>query len=315
MALPALDAVQRALPGAAIEVVARPSVVPLFSLVPALAGVIELPPHGGARHEAIAALRGRSFDAAILLANSFQTALAAWRAGIPERWGYRADWRVMLLTRGVARPAGVHQAEYYQYLVRALGFPTSSRPPHLEVPSALQRAGRDVLAARGWDGQAPLVALAPGAAYGGAKRWPAASFASLAERLASDGHAVVMVGSVADAAVGAEVVKALGGAAPLIDLIGGTDLPTLGGVLANCAVLVTNDSGAMHFAAALGVRIVAMFGPTNDRATRPLAASAPEILTHEVWCRPCMLRECPLTHRCMRGIGVEEVLAAAMRSL
>ena len=167
----------------------------------------------------------------------------------------------------------------------------------------------------GWDGRAPLVALAPGAAYGGAKRWPAPSFAALADRLASNGTRTVLIGRSEDVPVGREVASNLDAPRRPIDLIGQTDLPTLAGALVHCRALVTNDSGAMHFAAGLGVRIVAMFGPTNERATRPLAASAPEILTHEVWCRPCMLRECPLTHRCMRGIGVEEVLAAAMRSL
>ena len=84
------------------------------------------------------------------------------------------------------------------------------------------------------------------------------------------------------------------------------------------AALVTNDSGAMHLAAALGVPVTAMFGPTRERETRPLGPeglAAPVVLTHDVWCRPCMLRECPLVHRCMRGITVNAVLAAARRTL
>ena len=94
-------------------------------------------------------------------------------------------------------------------------------------------------------------------------------------------------------------------------------MPALAGVLVQCRGLVTNDSGAMHFGAALGVRVTAMFGPTDERATRPLGrqpGSEPVVLTHDVWCRPCLLRECPLTHRCMRGVGVEAVLAAVKRA-
>jgi heptosyltransferase-2 len=103
----------------------------------------------------------------------------------------------------------------------------------------------------------------------------------------------------------------------VIALIGRTDLPALAGVLMQCRGLVTNDSGAMHFGAAVGVSVTAMFGPTDEYATRPLrrdACGEPLVLTHDVWCRPCLLRECPLTHGCMRGITVEAVLAAVHRA-
>jgi heptosyltransferase-2 len=96
--------------------------------------------------------------------------------------------------------------------------------------------------------------------------------------------------------------------APL-NLVGRTDLPTLAGVLAKCHSLVTNDSGAMHFAAALGLPVIAMFGPTREKETHPVGGNH-AVLTHDVWCRPCMLKECPLTHRCMTGISVRDVLAA-----
>jgi heptosyltransferase-2 len=100
-----------------------------------------------------------------------------------------------------------------------------------------------------------------------------------------------------------------------INLIGRTDLPTLAGVLVNCRALVSNDSGAMHFGAALGVSVTAVFGPTDERATRPLGTVEPVVLTHKVWCRPCMLPECPIDHRCMRRVKVEAVLGAARRTL
>jgi heptosyltransferase-2 len=121
----------------------------------------------------------------------------------------------------------------------------------------------------------------------------------------------LLVGAAADAAVGADVMRIAGDAARTINLIAQTDLTTLAAVLTHCRALVTNDSGAMHVAAALGVDVVAVFGPTNDRETRPLGSGRHAVLAHHVWCRPCMLRECPLTHRCMRGLDTDVVLDAA----
>ena len=102
--------------------------------------------------------------------------------------------------------------------------------------------------------------------------------------------------------------------APL-NLVGRTDLPTLGGVLAQCRSLVTNDSGAMHLGAAIGVPVTAVFGPTDERLTAPRAVAVHTVLTHPVWCRPCMLRECPLDHACMRGVAVDAVADATRRML
>src|SRR5204862_7146330 len=131
------------------------------------------------------ALRGRSFDTAILFPNSYRSALVASRADIPERWGYRTDWRRHLLTRMAPRPSGVHQIEYYQQLVRALGFPNGGDEPHLCVSDDLRAKGGELLRHAGWDGRADIVALAPGAAYGGAKRWPPASWGDLVQALAA----------------------------------------------------------------------------------------------------------------------------------
>jgi heptosyltransferase-2 len=181
------------------------------------------------------------------------------------------------------------------------------------VPDAVRAAGERLLVDAGWNGSSPLVALAPGAAYGGAKRWPPESFAQLAAALAGDGVMCLLVGSAADANTAREV-KAASPLVRTLDLVGRTDLPTLAGVLTHCRTLVTNDSGAMHLAAAAGVAVTAVFGPTNERATRPLGP-AHVVVTHPVWCRPCMLRECPIDHRCMRGVRVAAVLDAARRML
>ena len=313
MALPAIADVRRSAPRALLAVAARPSVAPLFALVPGVDRSLAIAP-GRGRAKLLAENR---FDLALLLPNSLQSAVTAWRAGIPARWGYRTDCRGPLLTRSVARVSGVHQAQYYQHLVRELGIPNGPLEPRLELPEAAREAAARLLAEAGWDGRTPLVALAPGAAYGGAKRWPPASFAALARGLADEGVTTMLVGTAADRPAGDEVwaeMIARGAPVPL-DVIGRTDLPALAGVLGRCRALVTNDSGAMHLAAALGVPVTALFGPTDEQATAPLGAAPRTILIHDVWCRPCMLRECPIDHRCMRGIRPEAALEAARRAL
>jgi heptosyltransferase-2 len=318
MALPAIADVRRSAPGVSITVAARPAIAPLFALVPEVDATIVL-----ARPALIRdvvgwrglgdTLAGGGFDTALLLPNSMQAAVLASRAAIPERWGYRTDWRGKLLTRAVDRLPGLHQVASYQHLVKALGFANGSNEPRVSVPLDAHRAAASLLMEIGWDGQTPLVALAPGAAYGGAKRWPPEYFGELAGALANYGVRCVVVGSAADAPAAAAVARA-SNPTRLFSLVGRTDLPMLAGVLTQCRTLVTNDSGAMHLAAAAGVAVTAVFGPTDDKATHP-TGDAHAILTHPVWCRPCMLRECPLDHQCMRGVGVPAVLASARRTL
>jgi heptosyltransferase-2 len=312
MALPAIRDVARSRPNERLAVAARPTIAPLFTLVPEVGEIVVLERAGSAGVAAARRLRDERFEAALLLPNSFQSALTAWRANIPERWGYRAQGRTPLLTRGIAMPQHrVHQTAFYQRLTEALGFPKGPSTPRLDMSHTIREEGASLLAAAGWDGRSPLMAIAPGAAHGTAKRWPAESFAALVEELAADGVTSVLVGSAADAVPGNSVVRRIRsvGVRP-ISLIGRTDLPALAGVLGHCRALVSNDSGAMHFGAALGVPLVAIFGPTNERETRPVGPHDPVVLIHPVWCRPCMLRECPLTHRCMRGVSVDAVLSA-----
>jgi lipopolysaccharide heptosyltransferase II len=322
MALPAMADIHRASPGTRIAVAARPAVAPLFALVPYVADLVDL------SDTRTGGLENRGFDTALLFPNSFRSALVASRAGIPERWGYRTQWRGFLLTRAIARaPRGVHQVEYYQHLVRALGFESGPAEPRLDVPEAVRSAAAERLARAGWNGVSPLVAIAPGAAYGGAKRWPSRYFAELARTLAAEGVTTVMVGGPGDAATGREIEAHAGGGIRLLNLIGATDLPSLAGVLVHCRAVISNDSGAMHVAAALGVRVTAIFGPTDERITGPRGEVrairlqpdrdpiAHTVLTQDVWCRPCHLRECPIDHRCMERVTVDAVLAEARRTL
>ena len=316
MALPAIADVRRARPDCRVTIAARPSIAPLFRLLAESGGPsddVEVVTLERRRWSELGAevdvLRAGRFDAALLLPNSLRSALMVSRAGIAERWGYRSDCRGRLLTRAVQPPRVLHQVELYQRLVQALGFPNGPIEPTLAVPAAARDAAEQLLA--GVDRARPRVAIAPGAAYGGAKRWPPAFFAALARSLAGDGIETIMVGSAADRRTADEVLQSN----PHVhDLVGKTDLAALTGILASCRTLVTNDSGAMHLAAAVGTPVTAVFGPTDERATRPLG-DRHAILTGPAWCRPCMLRECPLDHRCMRGIEVAPVVAAARRTL
>ena len=318
MALPALADVRRHYPSAHLAVAARASVAPLFTMVAGIDEVITLPGLGGLRvlstwQQDAAALAGGRFDAALLLPNSFATGLIASRSGIGERWGFATDWRARFLTRAVPKPAGTrHQAAYYQALTTALGM--APGPLHARAWPNTDWA-RQVLREIGLDLDEPFTVFAPGAAYGRAKQWLPERFAALAHRLIQErGWSVVMVGANADRDVCQEIEFRLPKTGSrinrLIDFSGKSDLATLAGILAVARAVVSNDSGAMHLAGAVGTHVVALFGATNEARTSPLPAGAdapaPTILTHPVFCRPCMLRECPIDHRCMRGISAEK---------
>jgi heptosyltransferase-2 len=310
MALPAIADCRRHFTGDRLIVAARPSVSSLFALVPHVDAVI--------RADA-AAIRGANASVAVLFPNSFASAWLTRRAHVAERWGYARDWRARLLTRAVRRPKQpMHQGAYYQHLVRELGIATGPLEPAVTVPADALADARVLLARSGWNETRPLVVLAPGAAYGKAKQWIPSHMVRLVTDLARDrGATCVLVGSRGDAAT----TRAVRAAVPVdarphvLDLAGATSLPVLAAVLSLASTCVSNDSGAMHLAAAVGVPIVGIFGSTDERATSPLAhAGVPaEIVTNPVWCRPCMLRECPIDHRCMSGIEPARVLAACDR--
>jgi heptosyltransferase-2 len=319
MALPAFDALRRWRPDAHLAVAARASVAPILTLSTGIDEVITLTGRGdwrdGAGRRADAArLRAGRFDAAVLFPNSFHAAWLARRAGIPERWGYARDLRGWLLTRAIPRRRGITQAAYYLDLVTALGAPSVPLTAALTIPEALATATETALRQSGWHGE-PIVAFAPGAAFGPAKRWPPSRVGRVAAQLRAAAVTPVFVGTAADRDAIDEAVAAFRaeshGGVPVIDLGGRTDLPTLAAVLARCQAVLSNDSGAMHVAAAVGVPVAAIFGPTDERATAPLphpSGRAVALLTGHAECRPCHLRECPIDHRCMTSISVSQVV-------
>lgn len=321
MALPAIVDVRRHFSSAHLAIAARPSVAPLFTMVDGVDSIVTLPGGGGWRaltgwKTDAAALAAGSFDTAILFPNSFASAFAVAKSGVQERWGYATDLRDRWLTRPIARQQSavrVHMHGYYQALTRAFG--AESGPPYARVRPDRDQA-RQLLRDIGLDLDEPFVVFAPGAAYGGAKQWLPQRYAELAQSIIGDrGWSVLMVGTKADRAACESIARLMPATGTrlnrLIDFCGKSDLATLAGILSHAHTVVSNDSGAMHLAAAVGAKVIAVFGPTRETHTYPLQAGAdapaPVLMTHDVFCRPCMLRECPIDHRCMTRITSREV--------
>jgi heptosyltransferase-2 len=255
------------------------------------------------------------FDCAILLQNAFEAAAMAFTAGIPERIGYARDGRSFLLTRAVSVPRKgeipPHERFYYLELLRRAGILESmpaSDAIRLEGAPAAKEAGSARFRALGW--AANVIGVSPGAAYGGAKRWLPERFAEAANRLAREWNAAVAVfGSNSERALCSEVCSAI--VAPVKNFAGETTLAEFIELAAACRAYLTNDSGAMHIASALGVPTVAVFGATDDAATGPTGTLA-RVVREPVECSPCLKRECPIDHRCMTRVEAARVAETAL---
>ncbi len=325
LSIPALEAIRASRPGAEIIVLARPWVAELYRGQPGVDRVI--PFENQARHRGIAGverlaaeLRRERFDVAVLLQNAFEAAWIAWRAGIPERIGYARDARGWLLTRAVALPepgeAPAHEAYYYLELLRRAGWLDrlpEVAPIRLRVESAALDRAEQTLVATGARPGGLRIAFATGAAYGTAKCWPADRYAALATRLIAEfGADVVLFGAASERDVSARVAAGIpqGG----INLAGRSAIGELPALFARCHLFIGNDSGAMHVAAAVGLPVVAIFGPTDPHGTAPVTPQL-TIVQQRVACSPCFLRHCPLDHRCMTRVSVDAVLDAARARL
>lgn len=311
MTTPAMGAIRAAFPAAEIVVAASPLVAELFRHHPYCDRVLVFDkkgPHRGLRGllRFAGALRRERFDLAILLQNAVEAAVLSFLAGIPQRAGYRTDGRRLLLSHGV--PVGdaerrLHHTAYYLRMLESLGIRGGDACLRLECTA--EEASR----ARATLGEGAFVALNPGAAYGSAKRWVPERFAAVGDRLAEEfGVRVVLTGGPGETEIGRDIEAAMS-SRPL-NLIGRTTVREMMAVLSHCRLMITNDSGPMHVAAALGVPIAAIFGPTDHTTTSPLAASC-RIIRKEIDCAPCLLRQCPTDHRCMEAVTVDDVIAAA----
>jgi len=250
------------------------------------------------------------YEQAIVLPNSVKSALVPWLAGIPRRTGYLGEHRYGLLNDRRKLDTVRHPRLVERFA--ALAFPNVAALPQvlpnpaLRVDAANQRAALSKL---GLDASRPVTALCPGAEYGPAKRWPASYYAEIAQRRLAEGGAVWIFGSPKDAPIGDDIAQRAPGA---VNLCGRTTLPEAIDLLALCRAVVTNDSGLMHVAAAVGSPLIALFGSSTPDYTPPLSATA-RVLTLRLECSPCFQRTCPLGHmNCLNQLKpaiVEDTIA------
>lgn len=301
-------------PATEIDVLAPGWSLPLLERMPQVRRGIELPiGHGelglarlwqlGRR------LRGERYDRAIVLPRKFKAALVPWFAGIPQRTGFRGELRYGLIND--ARPLDRSVLKQTVQRFVALGLPSvpAAAPPTPSPRLRVDETRRGELAGRlGLKLDRPVIAFMPGAEYGPAKQWPADYYAQLARELAASGHHVWIFGSAKEAALGEEI-RAKANGAP-ISLCGRTALAEVVDLLSLCDSAATNDSGLMHVAAAVGVRLVAIYGSSTPDYTPPLTPKQ-HVLYLRLSCSPCFERTCPLGHyNCLRQITPEQVLAA-----
>jgi len=279
-----------------VDMLAAPWVAGLVSRMPGVGEVIDNPfRHGelalGRRLRLAHDLRQRRYDQAVVLPNSLKSALVPWMAHIPRRTGFRGELRLGVLNdiRALDPAAVPRLVDRFLLLAEAGGNEAPS--PRLESSAARRAELRVRLLSPGSD--RPAACLCPGAEYGPAKRWPVRHFAALADALVERGLDVWLLGSPKDMAIAAEIVAAA--RHPLVNLVGRTSLEDAVDLLADARVAVSNDSGLMHIAAAVGTPVVALFGSSSPDYTPPLSANA-RIVHHPVPCSPCFERECPLKH-------------------
>lgn len=347
LSLPALAMLAAARPRAELWVFARKPLLGLFTGLAHLRGSLEAPTRDHTNHAAshssererstprlpasltrfgkslaaysrvLAELRSRRFDIAVLFPNSFRSALFALLSNIPQRIGYPTDGRRALLTSPVAcgvETSRLHMVLYYTNILRGLGIADCGK---VSAPQLVPTAPAAARVAPLLDPlPRPLWGVNPGAAFGSAKRWPPERFAKLAKKLLSEhGGTLVIFGTAAERPITEEI----GRATPpeqLANLCGRTTLEELIAAIAKCDVFITNDSGPMHVAQAVGTPLVALFGPTDVSTTGPWGEG--HAIVHKPGAcpkAPCLLRSCPTNHRCMKAIEVAEVFEAATKQL
>ena len=325
MALPALRAVRQRHPDAQVSIVARPYVADIYRDQLVCDELIPYDPKGehngwSGREKLAADLRTRQFDVALLLQNAFDAAWLAWRAQIPQRIGYARDARSLLLTKAIPVPKSgeipPHEKFYYLELLRRAGW-LDQLPNELHialrVPDASRQRATQTLLEAGSRPHATRIAVGAGASYGSAKCWPPDRFAKALNALLSHVDAdVILFGTPGELPVSAAIAAELR-CAP-INLTGKTSIADLPALLSQCHLFLGNDSGAMHVAAAVGLPVVAVFGPTDPDGTAPVTPRL-TIVQQKPYCSPCFLRRCPTDHRCMTAVTPSMVESALQSAL
>jgi heptosyltransferase-2 len=313
MATPVLADLRRQWPDAQITAMAQSNVATVLQKDPHLDELWSYKRPSGwiprRQHwDIVEKLRQGKYDMGILLTNSFSSAWWFWLGGIKERVGYHGNLRSPLLTQAVPLPPNIdsqHLVITYKMLLQPLGIPLSDSAPTLYVTQEEQEAAAALLTKQGvLLGKHLLIGINPGAAFGSAKCWLPERFKEVTHQLLENPNVVVVYfGDPAGTSLVNDICAAMPGR--VINLAGKTSLRELLALIQKCSLFLTNDSGPMHIAAALGVPLLALFGSTSDTTTGPYQGG--KVLHKHVECSPCYKRVCPIDFRCMKKIGVEEV--------
>jgi heptosyltransferase II len=316
MTVPALRALRRVLPHAQITLVIRPGTKGIFSEADFIDDLLIYDRKGALSvFGQVREWKRRRFDLAVLFQNAFEAALIPFLGGVPVRLGYATELRQALLTHPLPLPdwrSSRHEVFYYLYLITALeqmlfgrsDVCESEPDTSIRISESRQAGAAELLRVYGVSEAESVVAICPGSINSRAKRWPPERFAALADRLIESHRKVLLIGSKDELDVSEDVVRRMQNQ-PVV-LTGKTSLDQITAVLDRADLIVTNDTGPAHIGAALGRPTIVIFGPTNPLTTRPFAPDA-EVLRHPPDCAPCMLRDCPIDHRCMTAIEVDEV--------
>ncbi|HEY6046811.1 MAG TPA: lipopolysaccharide heptosyltransferase II [Pyrinomonadaceae bacterium] len=324
MCLPALRALRRLLPHAKITLVSRPGAADIFREADCADEVLVYERRGLASAWIQSQeWRRRQFDLAVLFQNAFEAAAIAFMARVPTRIGYDTERRGFLLTYPIATPAWKnerHEVFYYLNLIseleRALSRTAPAEPGEpeiaLHVPDERKRKARELLQRHGLATAKPLILLCPGSVNSRAKRWPSERYAALADQFIETGATVAVIGSPGERDVSAKVC-AQARHRPVM-LTGETSVAEVTALIAIADLLVTNDTGPAHIGPAVGTPTIVIFGPTNPVTTRPFGPLG-VVIRHPPDCAPCMLRDCPIDHRCMTAITPGEIFERASELL
>jgi heptosyltransferase-2 len=334
LTIPAIRSIRKAFPGSHISLLVKPWVSEIFRESNDIAEIIlynnQFKGFSG-KLKLAKKLRQNKFNIAILFQNAFDAAFISWLAGIPERIGYKRDWRGFLLTKAVPLKKDIlkkHQLYYYLNLLKSSGIETSEIQPYIFISDDERQWARNIIQSSLPEHQLPLIGINPGATYGSAKRWPSERFADLIDKILNELNGrVIIFGSPSEIEIAKEIVemaraqtaddgrRSTFDARRVLIMTGKTSLRGLTALISECDAFITNDSGPMHIASALLMPIVAIFGSTNKATTGPFGQPH-KVISKNLSCAPCMKRKCPKKHlKCMTEITADEVFDALKEML
>jgi len=310
LAIPCLRSLKTNFPDSHITIVAKNWVKDVFLHLEFVDDILTIPDKNDIKSLKSTAkkLKKCEFDTGLLLTNSFLSALLFYMAGIPERWGYKKEGRQILLTKSVSKKnqrEKIHQVQYYQNLILSLGLKTNLPNLHISATKKEKDLAKEFLLSFNLDPQKKFAVLNPGAYYGSAKRWPVSKYKELVKILQKKTNLnLLIIGSQAEADLARSISANL--EEKPINIAGKTSIRMLAGIISLAHLVISNDSGPMHLSNALGIPVVALFGPTVPAVTRPFHRPY-RVIKKDVPCWPCSYRECPYDHQCMLKISPQEV--------